>query len=137
VVKIDFYGGNALAKVLYHYGFPNDGEKIVCPFHEDVNPSMLVNLDEGSCYCFGCNKSYNPIQFVKEIEKVDDLSACLKMADILKSEKVKNINVARVKRFKPSSKHTMHADAANLLQAKYNSKLAECRVFCACNTQSH
>ena len=48
---------NALAKVLWFYGLigsvDSEEQKIICPFHEDANPSMIVNLKQGSYYCFG------------------------------------------------------------------------------------
>lgn len=42
--------------VLKHLGLfePLSQYKVICPFHEDKNPSMLVNLDEAKFFCFGC-----------------------------------------------------------------------------------
>ena len=52
---------NDLAKVLLYYGCIENADceeqKIVCPFHEDVEPSMIVNLKKGNFFCFGCNES--------------------------------------------------------------------------------
>ena len=49
--------GEALAKVLWYYNLIPDvaslSQKIVCPFHDDVNPSMIVNFEDGSWFCFG------------------------------------------------------------------------------------
>ena len=60
--------GEALAKVLWYYGLIpslNTAEqKIVCPFHRDVNPSMIINLESGSWFCFVCNLSGDSIRFV-------------------------------------------------------------------------
>ena len=65
-------GGKELAKVLFYYGLIPDVNtseyKIVCPFHEDMNPSLIVNLEKGTWYCFGCNKSGNAFDFVEGIE---------------------------------------------------------------------
>ena len=27
-----------------------------CPFHHDTKPSLRINLERNSCYCYGCNK---------------------------------------------------------------------------------
>lgn len=91
VIKIDLYGGDSLAKVLHYYNYPNE-EKIVCPFHQDVFPSMQVNYNTGSCFCYGCQKSYDTLSFVKQLEGIDDdLQACIKLAKIMRTKKVSKI----------------------------------------------
>lgn len=42
--------------------------KVVCPFHDDKNPSMIINTDESKRYyntvhCFVCRKLWDPIGF--------------------------------------------------------------------------
>ena len=63
----------ALAKVLWYYNLicsvTPENQKIVCPFHDDVNPSLTVNLIENKWYCFGCGLSGDAITFVKYMEK--------------------------------------------------------------------
>ena len=91
-------GNTELAKVLHYYGFLEETNeyKIVCPFHEDVNASMQVKLNEGSFYCFGCGESGNALRFVMLANKrLNDLESCFKLFKILKSKKVKNIKVER------------------------------------------
>ena len=96
MVKIDLFSGDALAKVLHYYNYPSDEEKIVCPFHEDVYPSMQVNYSTGSCFCYGCQKSYDPLAFVKVFEhEDDDLRACKKLAHIMRTKKVSKIKAKR------------------------------------------
>lgn len=53
--------------VLKYYGFfePLNQYKIICPFHGDKNPSMLINLDEGKFFCFGCEAHGDAFEFVK------------------------------------------------------------------------
>jgi hypothetical protein len=62
--------GRELAKVLWYYGLiPTVDEavqKIVCPFHSDVNPSMMIDLQKGMWYCFGCGKSGDARKFVSD-----------------------------------------------------------------------
>ena len=96
----------ALAKVLWYYNLIPEvaslTQKIVCPFHNDINPSMIVNLQDGSWFCFGCNLSGDAISFVKNMEKkfnnLNDLQAYKKYLQILKSNKCSNITVAPSKR---------------------------------------
>lgn len=101
MIKIDLFGGDALAKVLHYYNYPSDEEKIVCPFHQDVYPSMQVNFNTGSCFCYGCERSYDTLSFVKQLENQDDdLKACIKLAHIMTTKKVSKIKAraAPVKR---------------------------------------
>lgn len=91
--------GNELAKVLAYYDLLRDYnsgvQKIVCPFHQDVNPSLLVNLKDGNWFCFGCNLSGTAYDFVKLVEKkyngLNELQALQKYTKILKSNKVSDI----------------------------------------------
>ena len=75
--------GEALAKVLWYYNLIPDvaslSQKIVCPFHDDVNPSMIVNFEDGSWFCFGCGLTGDAKKFVKLMESkyngLNDLQA--------------------------------------------------------------
>ena len=95
--------GTNLAKVLWYYNLiPSTSslsQKIICPFHEDVNPSMIVNLDDGSWFCFGCNLSGDAIKFVKLMEakynNLNDLQAYKKYLRILKSDKCSGIKLSK------------------------------------------
>ena len=76
-------GGEELAKVLTYYGYIPDTQsldyKIVCPFHQDVNPSMIVNLETGTFFCFGCNCTGDAFKFVELCNpKLNSLKAFLK-----------------------------------------------------------
>ena len=91
--------GTKLAKVLWYYNLIPDAaslsQKIVCPFHEDVNPSMIVNLEDGSWFCFGCGLAGDAQKFVKLMEakynNLNDLQAYKKYLQILKSDKCSEI----------------------------------------------
>lgn len=93
MVAIEFkFDGNALAKVVYYYGLSDLGDiKIVCPFHKDINPSLQLDYETGKWFCFGCGLSGDALGFVKNIEKTDDLSACIKLMKIIKSKKVREV----------------------------------------------
>jgi len=93
-------GGEELGKVLFYYGLISDvnevEQKIVCPFHEDYNPSMIVNLHDGKFFCFGCNKSGNAYDFVESVEQKKGntgLKVLKKFFEILKSDKVERLKV--------------------------------------------
>lgn len=93
-------GGNELAKVLYHYGLiqePRSLEtKIICPFHADENPSMLIDYDKGSYFCFGCGAYGDAFHFVEQAEKeVKGIQLIIKFFKILNSNEVKHIRVNR------------------------------------------
>lgn len=93
--------GEALAKVLWYYNLIPDTvsltQKIVCPFHDDVNPSMIVNFEDGSWFCFGCGLAGDAKKFVKLMEqkynKLNDLQAYQKYLRILKSNKCSGIKL--------------------------------------------
>nr|DAV95802.1 MAG TPA: DNA primase (bacterial type) [Caudoviricetes sp.] len=104
---------NNLFKVIWYYGFVSDyttSEKIVCPFHEDVNPSLLLDFAEEKWFCFGCGRSGDAKDFVKEYEKkyngLNDLFAYRKYLQILKSSKCsdKKLNLARKKKGRKQDK---------------------------------
>ena len=109
---------NALAKVLWFYGLigsvDSEEQKIICPFHEDANPSMIVNLKQGSYYCFGCQESGDALKFVIRMEhklhRLNDLQGCRKYFEILKSNKCRKVNFHRVEKVKKTSKQ-MYAEA--------------------------
>ena len=92
-----------MAKVLRYYGLaPNIMEsnpKIVCPIHDDVRPSMKVDVSGNYYYCFGCGKHGNAQRLVKEIEYkyhgLNDLQSYKKYLEILKTKDVSDIKIKR------------------------------------------
>ena len=103
---------NDLAKVLLYYGYIENADceeqKIVCPFHEDVEPSMIVNLKKGNFFCFGCNESGDALKFVIKMENIlhksNDLQGCKKYFKILKSNKFEKIKFNRIEKVQKTSK---------------------------------
>lgn len=94
--------GEDLAKILTYYGYIPDVSsnlyKIVCPFHQDVNPSMIVDLSEGNWYCFGCGLSGDALKFVSLINKKDsEIKSLLRYLKILKSNKVNKLDFSHRK----------------------------------------
>lgn len=111
--------GEALAKVLWYYnlipGVASLSQKIVCPFHDDINPSMIVNFQDGSWFCFGCNLSGDAISFVKNMElkfnNLNDLQAYRKYLQILKSDKCSDISITPPKRPQKSLQRDLYNQA--------------------------
>lgn len=43
----------------------------ICPFHDDTDPSFSVTPASGLFYCFGCQKSGNVLDFIRQYHKVN------------------------------------------------------------------
>lgn len=104
--------GKELAKVLFYYGLiedvKSDEYKIVCPFHEDVNPSMIIDLHEGKYYCFGCGESGDAVSFVRKMNKdKNDLESLKIYFKILKSDKCEKVKISHKKKKKKPSKQAL------------------------------
>lgn len=104
--------GKELAKVLIYYRQIQEVSSyhfnIVCPFHDDINPSMTINLETGTFYCFGCNVSGDAFTFVKLAEpELDDLKACILLAKILKSKEFANMTFKAKHKRKRNNKQLM------------------------------
>lgn len=111
--------GTQLAKVLWYYNLIYDvhqlKQKIVCPFHADANPSMLVDLAEGRWHCFGCGLSGDAKRFVLLMEKKyhnkNELHAYKMYRNILTSNKCSDIKItAAMKKAHPTHKQ-LYAEA--------------------------
>lgn len=60
------------------YGFHvNRAGKIICPFHNDKNPSMKV---DSRFHCFGCGADGDVIDFVSQLYGIGSLEAAKKLA---------------------------------------------------------
>lgn len=107
-----------LAKVLWYYNLIDDfslTQKIVCPFHNDVNPSMVVNLEEGSWFCFGCGLSGDAKKFVRLMEGkfnlLNDLQSYKAYLRILKSDKCSNIKLDKCNVRQKGYRKDLYAEA--------------------------
>lgn len=61
--KIDFY----------NYG---EREQIHCPFHLDKKKSARVFYSTNTLFCWTCNKVWDVVEFVKDMEEIDFYKAC-------------------------------------------------------------
>jgi len=75
-----------IESVLRHFRIkvPDWGDKglVFCPFHEETRPSFLVNKDKNFCYCFGCVKSWDSIQLIRDKKKCSFFEALKVLAEI-------------------------------------------------------
>lgn len=107
------YAGKELAKVLIYYGIINDvissDFNIICPFHEDINPSMRVSLDDGSYFCFGCGMKGNALDFVRNANpELNELQCCVELERILNSKEIKQLNVKYRKKRRVQNKQALN-----------------------------
>lgn len=110
-VKISFNpDGEDLQKVLYFYNLPFD-DKIICPFHDDNNPSLHLDLPRGFFHCFACGASGDAFDFVslanKDLKDIDKLITYHKIINSRKVEKldIKKVNVVGKKQMPENRAH--------------------------------
>lgn len=92
--------GERLASVLQHYNLISETElsdlfKIVCPLHEDINASMQIDLSKGIYYCYGCGKSGEAVDLVREIEQADGLRAYILLERVLKGNLKRKVRITK------------------------------------------
>jgi len=56
-----------LLKVLEHYDIRYE-QKILCPFHADKNPSLMIDLEKDYWWCFGCQTGGDAYKFHKQYQ---------------------------------------------------------------------
>jgi DNA primase len=80
-----------LEKVLNYYNIPVTSSKfkMLCPFHEDKNESLLIDLEQGRWWCFGCQSGTEAKDFIKKTENIDDFEAYKLLYKILKDSSIK------------------------------------------------
>ena len=72
--------------VLDHYSLTPQGrgpqKTLLCPFHEETEPSCKVNLEKRAFHCFGCGAKGNVLDFVARMENAELPEAARKLAEI-------------------------------------------------------
>ena len=83
--------------------FPNGKERkggleimFKCPFHDENEPSLSINLESGMWRCFGCNKKGNFTSFYKFFERVSWREAKEKCQGIFYEKDIKK-KIANIK----------------------------------------
>ncbi|MDA8155220.1 MAG: AAA family ATPase [Actinomycetota bacterium] len=59
----------------------NNQAQALCPFHEDKNPSLSVNIESGDFHCFGCEKKGSIFDFYMGRHRVDFKAALEALAN--------------------------------------------------------
>ena len=71
--------------VLAHYNIDVTGRgaerRGLCPFHDDAEPSLSVNVDRKVFQCFGCKARGNALEFVAKMEECDLRAAAIILAE--------------------------------------------------------
>lgn len=108
------YDGNDLLKVLVYNNLCCESEQtlfnIVCPFHEDINPSMRIDLNSGTYFCFGCEERGNAFDFVRRMfPELNEVQCCVMLEKIIHNKKVVNVkfNKNKTKRNKKNFKRAL------------------------------
>jgi len=88
-------------------GWKERGNKIFicCPFHDDHNPSLNIDLDKRLWYCFGCAEGGRIESFIARLEGISYKNACQLLDD--RSLKKRNM-VNRIDIKKGLSKELMY-----------------------------
>jgi DNA primase len=75
---------NLVDLVSQHVRLRKQGREHVglCPFHQEKTPSLWVNEQNQSWYCFGCQKGGDIIKWQQEIEKTDFRGALQSLAEL-------------------------------------------------------
>ena len=54
----------------------------ICPFHNDSNPSLHIDLKKNIFKCFVCNEGGGPVKFIEKYEHLPYLKAFKKACEI-------------------------------------------------------
>lgn len=91
-----------LSKVLNHYHIELNStkQKIICPFHGDVNASLLVDVDKDKWFCFGCQIGGDAFKFHREyqhkLKNSNDMDILNKYRKIQQGSKQSSEQLTRV-----------------------------------------
>src|SRR5690606_2408765 len=92
--------GNDLKRVFYYYGLEFD-EQMLCPFHDDNNPSCHNDFSKGVFYCFACGAGGNAFDFVKLANPgISELNQLILYHSILNSKKVSSLKLSKLRKSK-------------------------------------
>lgn len=145
---IDFYNEVlkqvAIKDVLEGYGMDISRGKTKCVFHNDNNPSMMINEKKNIVKCFACGVGGNPITFVKKYEKeINHRNISTNEAIVMLVDKFNlNLDVSKLKnkridyQYKTNAR-TYNREEKNLLEVnEYLSKLFSYNLFHPSNKEA-
>ena len=93
-----------------YYGLKLNHNKCLCPFHNDNNPSMVVNHKKNIATCFACGTGGNAISFVQKYEKIvnnNDISFNEAITKVVSEICHLDINVSYLKKNKYNNKYSV------------------------------
>lgn len=93
-----------------YYGLKLNHNKCLCPFHNDNNPSMVVNHKKNIATCFACGTGGNAISFVQKYEKIvnnNDISFNEAITKVVSEICHLDINVSHLKKNKYNNKYSV------------------------------
>lgn len=64
----EILSSSSIVNILEYYGLNVNGNKCICPFHNDTHPSMMINTNKGIVKCFACSAGGNAISFIEKYE---------------------------------------------------------------------
>lgn len=98
----------SIVDVLNYYGLSLNHNKCLCPFHNDNNPSLVVNPKKNIATCFACGTGGNAISFVQKYEKIvnnNDISFNEAITKVVSEICHLNIDVSHLKKNKYDNKY--------------------------------
>jgi len=68
----DLIKGNLkIIEIAKRYGLKVKGNKAVCPFHDDNDPSLSLDNKKNVFFCHGCHTKGDIITFIKKLEGIN------------------------------------------------------------------
>jgi len=59
-----------ITDVAIHYKLKVHGCRCVCPFHQDKDPSLILNNKLNTFHCFGCHAKGDIVEFIRRLEEL-------------------------------------------------------------------
>ncbi|SRX64176.1 DNA primase [Mycoplasma mycoides subsp. capri] len=96
----------------------------ICPFHNDSNPSLTISPEKRIYTCFSCKASGNVINFVKDFEHVEFLTALKTVCDKanISLDEFKNYNQP-IKDLEAETIFKLNSEANNIFKTTLFSNL--------------
>lgn len=69
------YFKNYFKEVDFDAPSSNGEVKVVCPFHDDSDPSMHINVDKSIYNCFVCGVGGTEVDFISNVEEISEADA--------------------------------------------------------------
>lgn len=75
-----------IKEVIGHY-ISFHGDKLICPFHDEKTPSMVIYEDSNRFKCYGCGESGDILDFIQKYEEISFKESIDKACEILEITK--------------------------------------------------